>query len=339
MSRLELIKDRSISGAQIWRHHEKSGQSVIRKTVPLFLAEKLRAQYLWLKERKSSLNLPQVLGEGESQGQYYYEMQDYHEHRPLLEKLKVCSLKEGQDILRQIVRLLSTEIHQGPGAFHWQEQWGQYLKEKFFAKIKQTMTMSLEFSSLVKRKKIFVNGREYPNLGLLEAPLSERQNWRRWASQSPLSVVHGDVTVENILFHAEHGPLFLDPNGENHVSSALLDWAKLAQSLHSGHELDQHPELSSRFPALSDELFSLAQRYWGDEAFRLIYLHQAIHLARLLPYQTKNDPLKTPFYYQRMIQLICHALEGSPLNHSNLFIASKSTLDKAVDFPCLGEHP
>ena len=122
------------------------------------------------------------------------------------------------------------------------------------------------------------------------------------------TVVHGDLTIENIIVAPGVGPgwYLIDPNPHNVFDSPLIDWAKMLQSLHLGYEgLNRHHHCtldgcrislpftrSLVYTQLHRFVDGLLLRQHGARAVREAYFHELVHYLRLLPYKIRQDPQK-----------------------------------------------
>jgi len=329
------LERHSFSGATIWKPNEIGGPLMIRKSIAKNRASKLRAQFLWLKERQHLTFIPKVFCEGLELDTYFYEMEDYSSYTPLPIYLQTCSINEGKKILFKISELLSWQIHLSSNSFYTPWAWGEYIETKFFKKIAQAFKLSPLLSHQSWHKEIIMADKVFPSLNTLSRHLNSYTLWKKLAQLSPISFVHGDVSSDNILYHPEKGLekgfIFLDPNNENMISSPLLDFAKLAQSFHSDYELhtrnDLQGDLLSRSKFFNTELarylFFLSQCYWGEDSTSVLLFHEAICLARLLPYQAAKQSPSTLYFYQRLIELMSYALGLTPLKENYHFVTHR----------------
>ena len=126
------------------------------------------------------------------------------------------------------------------------------------------------------------------------------RHWvRRQLPSRDETVIHGDLTLENVVVspgHA-HGFYVIDPNPENIFDSPLIDWAKIMQSLHLGYEaLNRSAQTSFHdramvLPIARSEAYASLHRLleseivsrFSDEALRETYFHELVHYVRLTP--------------------------------------------------------
>jgi hypothetical protein len=155
-----------------------------------------------------------------------------------------------------------------------------------------------------------IGGREYRLNGvdyhLDEWRVFQDRDWvRRQLRAREQAVVHGDLTLENVVVspgHA-HGFYVIDPNPENIFDSPLIDWAKIMQSLHLGYEaLNRSAQTTAHdramvLPIARSEAYANLHRLleseivsrFSDEALRETYFHELVNYLRLTPYKMRQS--------------------------------------------------
>ena len=94
----------------------------------------------------------------------------------------------------------------------------------------------LVFARGLVEQEYTINGDEYR---LSEWDRLLDMGWLREQVRSrDVSVIHGDLTIENIIVSPRHEKRWylIDPNPVNIFDTPLIDWAKLMQSLNLGYE-------------------------------------------------------------------------------------------------------
>ena len=116
--------------------------------------------------------------------------------------------------------------------------------------------------------------------------------------------IHGDLTLENILFNkATDGVSLIDPAGARHVDASELDIGKLFQSLLGNYEaLKGEADLVQR---VSDFEFVLPHgpkkldrervRFLGDERWQPGLFYMAVAFVRMVPYMRKLSEQRAHF--------------------------------------------
>jgi hypothetical protein len=130
----------------------------------------------------------------------------------------------------------------------------------------------------------------------------------RQVSRRTTTVVHGDLTIENIIVAPQHerGWYIIDPNPDNIFNTRLIDWAKLMQSVHLGYEglnrnfncilaknsIQLALAKSLAYTELHAHLEELTRQQHGSDGLREVYFHELINYLRLTPYKIRHDPKK-----------------------------------------------
>jgi hypothetical protein len=175
-----------------------------------------------------------------------------------------------------------------------------YFQEKIARNADQIVRFA---SAAIGGQEYRLNGADYD---LDEWRVFQDRKWvRRQLSSRDETVIHGDLTLENVVVspgHA-HGFYVIDPNPENIFDSPLIDWAKIMQSLHLGYEaLNRSAQTSVHeramvLPIARSEAYASLHRLleseivsrFSDEALRETYFHELVHYLRLTPYKMRQS--------------------------------------------------
>ena len=155
-----------------------------------------------------------------------------------------------------------------------------------------------------------IGDREYrlngADFDLDEWRVFQDRDWvRRQLRSHDETVIHGDLTLENVVVSPGHAYGFyaIDPNPENIFDSPLIDWAKIMQSLHLGYEaLNRSAQTTVHDRAMilpiarSEAYANLHQLFeseivsrFSDEALRETYFHELVNYLRLTPYKMRQS--------------------------------------------------
>ena len=142
---------------------------------------------------------------------------------------------------------------------------------------------------------------------------------QRIFGQDVYSIIHGDLTVENIICTRDERGMedvyLIDPNTGNIHNSPNLDFAKLLQSLHGEYEFIKKASNvivdndEVRFQYTQSTVFKkLCQRFNGylyeifdRDTVRSIYYHEIVHWLRLMPYKLTNDSYRALAFFAKML--------------------------------------
>lgn len=273
------LKVGNCSGAKFYIRETNSGP-LLRKEFKGNI-KKLKDQFQWLEEHGEFPFIPKVSNPIESLDSFSYEMPYYEKAKNAHECLDEINDKTFSQILESIESLKKEKDEVTVDEINY------YLKHKLDKKLRQC------FQNQKSRKITDSNiilGKEYPSIAELTQELNSHRNILKYGKNSE---IHGDLTLENILIESGK-PLFIDPNGENTISTIEVELAKLFQSLNSSYEdlsigkIKLEEVLSLNEHHFFTQLKEYIRSNYGDSGLLRVYFHELIHLARLLPYKQIN---------------------------------------------------
>ena len=285
--------------------------------------EKLRAQYEWYARYQGLPHIPVLLNAGENRDSFFFDLEFATGFRPFFEFVHEVDAHISSQVLSRVVHFTVESIHKPTGQGHNELSYLSYLNEKLMPKIEECLTFIPGFESFVNAPEISINGATYRGLPEIQHILYTDAELRRYLSAYEECTVQGDLTFENILVDDKGDFLITDPNVGNSLSSPLIDFAKLYQSLHSGYEFLRKiddvqvsgseiifkPAISATYEALFGELQNILKAHISPDQEPALIFHEAMHFARLLPYRAKESP---PVFYAcfgTMIRLFNEFLE------------------------------
>ena len=294
----------------------RDNETIFRKYAFGAAAVKLREQAQWLREQAGKLPLPTISGEKLGPDSFCYDMPYPKAGMGLFQYIYCHSVEESGQILERVLTDLGDKLHAPVGQTASAEALERYIDSKVSGNLRQ-IRQSKVLKALTESGYLTINGVKYKNLPLLEE-LFSREHLRQIFSGDPLSEIHGDLTLENIICYTEPGeePYYLiDPNPACPVKSPYMDYAKLLQSLHGKYEFLEtcHPTRmeegtldfllpdSTRSREIYTRYHNWLREHFSGEAVRSIYYHEMIHWLRLMPYRLRRNEATAPCYYAAMI--------------------------------------
>jgi hypothetical protein len=281
---------------------EANGRLAIRKLATDTAATKLVEQVAWLRAHHSRLPLPPITAERWNDRRFYYDMPFSISARDFYEVIHTSEIERSVRTLGSIVDDVA--------AFHLETATGDaeegairgYLDRKVHVNARQV----LAFANGALPREYTINGTQY---SLDEwSCLLDPQWLRSQIARRGTAVIHGDLTIENIIVSPEErsGWYLIDPNPVNVFDTPLIDWAKLMQSLNLGYETMNRGNVcavngsalrlvfsrSNAYAVLHDCLCQRLRSSFGDDAMREISFHEIVNYLRLIPYKIRSAPQK-----------------------------------------------
>jgi uncharacterized protein (TIRG00374 family) len=283
---------------------EVEGRLIIRKFAADSAAEKLKVQADWLHAQQfCGLPLVSVSGDRSMPGMFSYDMPLITPANDFYDVIHTSATTQSGALLLRIVEDVAT--------FHKATLKGDadpsLISAYLDTKITQNARSVEKFARrLIGSDAFGINGARYNfaqwqrlyDPDWLYSQIRDRRN----------SMVHGDLTIENIIVAPDEraGFYIIDPNPDNIFNSPLIDWAKLMQSLHLGYETlnrglscalsDGHIKLSSARSDVYRDLHILLENEllarFGEDTLREIYFHEIANYLRLIPYKMRRDPMR-----------------------------------------------
>ena len=291
-------------------------------TLPQY-AEKLQEQALWLLQREKLDHLPKVIHEESHDDYYYFDLAFREDYFPFFDYIHSHSAKECFDVLEGVLDFTNTHIYKPKPAKNAPANLKNYIDGKILGKVNDTATMSTDIAQLLEHDSLVINGVQHINLLQAIERLNQRKDIMAELAAYKETPIHGDLTIDNLIVSAEGDYIIVDPNNENQVSAAVVDYGKLYQSLHSGYEFLIQLEtctITGNKIAFEDakshkydELFrsldmSLKDRLTPTE-YRSILFHEAVHYCRMLTYRATINPRTTAVFYAQAVKLFNEFLD------------------------------
>ncbi len=278
-------------------------------------AIKLEKQIAWLEKHMETLPVAHVLNKASGENYCYYDMEYKPEAVGFFQYIHTMPVEKSWKILQSVLETLG-EIYNHTYATADKKTVKEYINEKVVHNIDICLNRGGKWlKGLVEYDTLCINGINYPNLQHYKKMLSEENLLDRFLEEN-YSEIHGDLTIENIvcLQNISNTWYLIDPNTGNLHESAFLDYAKLLQSLHGGYEflmmvkdVSIHGNVvnflcakSSAYSKLYEEYKKYLYKHFSREKVTSIYIHEAIHWLRLMPYKIKKDPKRAVIFYAEM---------------------------------------
>jgi|10_taG_2_1085330.scaffolds.fasta_scaffold00718_15 GTP:adenosylcobinamide-phosphate guanylyltransferase len=262
-NKTEIIEDlsaNSFAKTYLIQHKDKR---CVRKHLFKSVGDK---HYHVLKRQKADLErfnflakdlCPRVLGEGDTELDYYYDMEFLPDYRMLSEADSYMVIYRGLKNTLKIMNQAIYSLSQPVDGKKWMEE---FLNQKINPKFDDFSLLNDEFRVIIESDEFLINKQKYVGLRKLfeKLPLES-------LSPKNVSVVHGDLTLENIMYKPDTLDVkLIDMDGSRLFDAKELDLGKLSQSIFSrydkwknleGTNLVKHFDLQSKHFKANDSYF------------------------------------------------------------------------------------
>ena len=273
--------------------------------------DKLYQQILWLQDHEQIIPLPQIIEVKKETAYCSYDMEYHEDALNFFTYIHTHTIDCSWHILENTLDDLRCSL------YHFEKSASssivrEYVEKKVLSNILLIKKSPL-LSDILRYEDIYINGIRYDNLCKFE-PCFNPDSLLEVFLDSPVSDIHGDLTIENIICYKD-GYYLIDPNTGNILDCPYLDMGKLFQSLHGGYEflmrvhdvsvkgnqIDFTYMRSSVYDALYQRLCQYIVDTYGEQVLKQVYYHELIHWLRLMPYKFSHLGDKAIIFYAGMM--------------------------------------
>jgi hypothetical protein len=211
-------------------------------------------------------------------------------------ELNSCSNEVITSVIKKLTEVLCRDVYVYKGPVDGKKWMDSYVSEKIKAKYKTIDAFGPLFYRAMNDAFVVINGTSYKGLCHYFATedLSEHV-------PSFLSPIHGDMTLNNILYHPANGDVrLIDPAGSRFVDAIELDMSKLLQDVVSKvHTWPSRGKLVTCNDAgeftipgdlmENDTTFDFVAHLYG-RSVKTAHFYLATHLIRMIPYAHVISP-------------------------------------------------
>ena len=249
---------------------EINGKKLVRKYIAKTKSlevhvNTLKRQYDDLKRFSYySPNLvPSIYTSGENESEFYYDME-------YLDGYFELSHYPGNIIKGIIIRILGvlySDIYCYSKKIDGKAWLTQFINEKIISKYSYIESIGTSFYTIINSESIVLNGKTIPGIKKLFSSLESSYLYPR-----EVSPIHGDLTLENILYNPELDSFkLIDTSGSRYVDIKEMDYAKLLQSFLAKYDIwIDTPVLSIEH---HDNVFTIDSKYLviNTEEFKYLF--------------------------------------------------------------------
>lgn len=310
----------------------KSDQLRVRKTIDLGKREKLRNQYLWLRNHQSNPRIVSAIEERTTPSLYSIDLEYSPNAVPFFDYIHSQPLSVSESLLDDVLDLISDNVWQIDLESDGLAALDSYLNSRLFRRLEGALSSSQVLREIYGAKTVEINGVPFENLGtLLDEILGTAAGRARLAKHRVNLSMHGDLTVDNLLVDmVTKTPIVIDPSDDNEFRSTVLDYARMHQSLAGGYEFcnqyEGKPEVKVNFETSKAEIrfFDYKTRAYDSLDARLLVHAKAsltasefeslnfftgVFFARMLDHRVKINAGTAPIYYAKAVQFLSEYLK------------------------------
>jgi hypothetical protein len=279
---------------------QKDGVRIVRKYIEKtkenqIHVDTLRRQYDDLKRIEYYRRglTPKMLGFSENENEFYYDM-EYLEHHKELSTFK-SSVQE--QIVQQVITTLTESVYCYSKQVDGQKWMNEFLEEKIYAKYTYIESLGPRFSDILNAGTHTINGTVCKGI----RAFFSRDIFPEDLCPQTVSPIHGDLTLENILYNEETKDFrLIDTSGSRYVDNKAMDTSKLLQSFLAKYETwDTRTDIQEYTPGMpyilptdvievSKELYTFIF-HDNDAAYKSSVLMLACYLIRMIPFLVKKS--------------------------------------------------
>jgi len=236
---------------------------------------------------------PRVLGRRDNSIEFYIDMEFLEGYK----KLSLFDCKTKRNVLKKVMTNMKNNIYCYSKEMTEQEskkKFNTFIAEKIIKKLDNFSSQSKIISKLINDDFVLINGKKYHTL----RNIFNDKNIDAFRPKS-LGPVHGDLTLENILYNMiKDDYSLIDMDGAAIMDTNLLDLGKLSQSMLAryGEWKEVEPEISyengefkcdSSWFDFSEEDMNFLQDVWpfdGDCSREAIF-YMCTYFIRFVPFR------------------------------------------------------
>lgn len=282
------------------------GEYWVRKITPSQHMKKLKNQHDWLKSYSSLNNIVNVSNPKETENYYSFDIEYYQGFVPYFEYIHTQPIEKSEKILTDIFTFMFSKIYSKKKPILHSDNAEKYINKRCIEKVKQATQLSPSLAKAIAYPTLVINKKKYYNIEEIITKI--KTNEKAWQDISTYSegVLHGDLTVDNILASTAGSKFkIIDPTDENEISSAVVDFGRQYQSLTYGYEflcrddskvtissnhIDFINEKSSQYADLNKLIKKIAKKHLSSAEYRSILFHTGVMYSRMLTHRVHINP-------------------------------------------------
>jgi len=204
------------------------GQLMVRK----YIRKTDKLQYENLRRQHDDMTrfryycpslFPKILGSIENESEFSYDMEYLESYKELSEMPKSVV----NTVIPKVIHALQEHVYCYSKHMNGDDWVREYFNTKIYPKFADIERLGHPYTYIVNTDYFLINGKSVKGLRNALSTIDFRR-----IAPSRVSPIHGDLTLENIMYNPETGDVkLIDPSGSRPVDSDIFDLSKLFQSL------------------------------------------------------------------------------------------------------------
>ncbi len=240
--------------------------------------------------------VPKIYDVFESEDEFYFDMEYLENYK----ELSQINFEKVRELIPRVVNKLNTDIYCYSKNVDGIEWLSQFINEKITSKFKLFESMGPTFNRLLNSTTITINSKNVKGLRYYFKTLD-----MNLFAPSSVSPIHGDLTLENILYNEDTDTIrLIDQSGARYMEPQEFDSAKLLQSLLSRYEiwdsceslavidLSGNIQIPEEFTNLNIDSYRFMLETFGndiDNIFKKSLFFLACYFVRMIPFLQKKS--------------------------------------------------
>lgn len=313
---IKILRDKSGSSGAITIFAESNGIEFFRKYGDNYHKNsKLQEQISWLRAQNDDL-VPQIMTASNVGCIFHYDMKKEFESEDFISYIHSTRIQEVKELFLNILEQVNEKISR-PRVVAVDVRTDftlDYVEQKVFGNL-HFVRMQWDQLGLDSECALVINGINYGKRDEI-IDFLESFPWVPLIQDGLFGHVHGDLTIENIIYSPRKAQKFflIDPNPLNSVAPIAVDFSKLMQSLDLGFEFRTFESVqkyggnkvqitdfrSYQYIELQNTLQDYIYNQFPSVSRKELQAHLVIHLLRL----QKNIITEQGVMFFRLIQAI-----------------------------------
>ena len=304
---------------------ERNGIQNVRKVVALRNSVGLSRQAEWLRNFEERSEVVSVLGAGHGAGLYYLDLAYDPTTLGFFSYLHSHSISNSLTVLDKAIDFLHCHVYRSQPIAHHPERLTSYLDNRLFKRVTAAAKQNEEIHRILGCDRVIINGAAFSGFWTSLNSILANDDLRKTLEYfSHSNRIHGDFTVDNLLVQPQSvSPVIIDPSDDNEVTGAVIDFARLLQSLIGGYEflnaaveapivsckegeaeIWYHEMRSAQYVQIANGLMTEVKKRLSEPEIQSLTFHVGVLYSRMLTHQIRQRPVFSSMYLAKSIEFL-----------------------------------